>query len=110
MSVIKIINGLPMKNEGGVCWCQNLKQLHYKSFKPNAIYNPENYPVYDNYNAVEVGTLKKFPKDYNGVMGVPVTYLFKIDPDSFEMLDLVKDASVNGQRKYYRLLIRRRGA
>ena len=61
------------------------------------------YDRYDNYDAIEVGTYKAIPSDYDGVMGVPITFLDKYDPDQFEILgatqrrchDLVPDT-----RKY----------
>ena len=51
-------------------------------------YNPEEYPPYDNYDAIEVGKVADIPKDYDGVMGVPITFLDKYNPDQFEILDI----------------------
>ena len=44
------------------------------------------YDQYDNYDAIEVGTYKEIPSDYDGVMGVPITFLDKYNPDQFEIL------------------------
>ena len=44
------------------------------------------YERYDNFNAIEVGTYKEIPSDYNGMMGVPVTFLDKYSPEQFEIL------------------------
>ena len=44
------------------------------------------YDRYDNYDAIEVGTYKEIPSDYNGMMGVPITFLDKYNPDQFEIL------------------------
>ena len=49
-------------------------------------YNPDEYPTYDNYDAINVNKIKEIPKDYNGVIGVPVTFLDKYNPDQFEIL------------------------
>jgi hypothetical protein len=46
------------------------------------------YDQYDNYDAIEVGTYKEIPSDYDGVMGVPVTFLDKYNPDHFEILGI----------------------
>ncbi len=46
------------------------------------------YDRYDNYDAIEVGTYKEIPSDYDGVMGVPITFLDKYNPDQFEILGL----------------------
>ena len=42
-------------------------------------YNEFDYPKYDNYDAIEVCPVKKMPKDYDGVMGVPISFMNKID-------------------------------
>lgn len=85
------------------------------------------YQEYDNYEAIEVPRVEAIPSDYEGVMGVPITFLGKHNPDQFEILDandyrkshqklknyaLVKDAdgSVNGVNKYVRILIRHKKA
>lgn len=44
------------------------------------------YPTYDNYNAIEIPTVKCIPSDYNGVMGVPISFLDKYNPEQFEIL------------------------
>ena len=49
-------------------------------------YTPEEYPTYDNYDAIEVSKTEMIPCDYYGVMGVPVTFLDKYSPDQFEIL------------------------
>ena len=49
-------------------------------------YTPEEYPKYDNYDAIEVSKITDLPVDYDGVMGVPITYLDKHNPDQFEIL------------------------
>ena len=49
-------------------------------------YNAEAYPSYDNYDAIEVGKVAEIPVDYDGVMGVPITFLGKYNPDQFEIV------------------------
>jgi hypothetical protein len=51
-------------------------------------YNPDYYPIYDNYDAIEVSTCKEIPVDYFGAMGVPVTFLDVYNPDQFEILGI----------------------
>jgi len=48
------------------------------------------YDRYDNYNAIEVPTYKQIPRDYDGAMGVPITYIDKYNPDQFEILGITK--------------------
>ena len=49
-------------------------------------YNPADYPTYDNYDAIEVAKAADIPVDYDGVMGVPITFLDKYNPDQFEIV------------------------
>ena len=58
-------------------------------------YNPLDYPKYDNYDAIEVSKVKDIPKDYYGVMGVPITFLDKFNPEQFEILGMSASAGYN---------------
>ncbi len=49
-------------------------------------YNPDEYPKYDNYDAIEVSKTKEIPEDYPGAMGVPISFLDKHNPDQFEIV------------------------
>lgn len=51
-------------------------------------YNPNDYPSYDNYDAIEVSRVKDIPVDYDGAMGVPITFLDSYNPDQFEILGI----------------------
>ncbi|GAA3020127.1 adenine-specific methyltransferase EcoRI family protein [Microbacterium dextranolyticum] len=53
-------------------------------------YSAEEYPAYDNYDAIEVGKTVEIPADYDGVMGVPITFLDKYNPDQFEIVGIAK--------------------
>lgn len=75
----------------GVTWFTNLeiKKRHediilYKS------YTPEEYSHYDNYDAIEVSKTADIPMDYDGLMGVPITFLDKYNPEQFEILGITK--------------------
>lgn len=71
------------KSLNGLCrWFTNLE--HAPAGKPLILdkrYSPEDYKIYDNYNAIEVSRVKDIPLDYDGVMGVPVTYIDRPHPD-----------------------------
>lgn len=75
----------------GVRWFTN---LDYKERHENLIlyksYSSEFYPKYDNFEAIEVGKTEEIPCNYNGVMGVPVTFLDKYNPDQFEIIGITK--------------------
>lgn len=51
-------------------------------------YDPADFPAYDNYNAIEVSRALDIPTDYDGVMGVPITFLDKYSPEQFEILGI----------------------
>jgi hypothetical protein len=98
----------------GVRWYTNLdyKERHedfllYKKYKGNE----KDYPKYDNYNAINVDVTKEIPMDYEGVIGVPITFMDKYNPEQFEIIkfrkgDDEKDLSINGKYPYFRVLIK----
>ena len=49
-------------------------------------YTPEEYPTYENYDAIEVSKTSDIPYDYSGAMGVPITFLDKYNPEQFEII------------------------
>lgn len=51
-------------------------------------FNSEEYPTYDNYDAIEVSKTAEIPCDYNGAMGVPITFMDKYNPEQFEIIGL----------------------
>jgi len=76
-------------------------------------FKAEDYPKYDNYDAIEVSKSQDIPEDYDGVMGVPITFLTKYNPNQFEIvgneysLNIEKGrVYVNGKRMYSRIFIR----
>mgnify|MGYP001950646882 FL=1 len=61
-------------------------------------YNEEHYPKYDNYDAIEVDRVANIPKDYNGVMGVPITFLGKYNPKQFKLIGITDRQNTSGLR------------
>ena len=49
-------------------------------------YNPTDYPNYDNYNAINIDKVNDIPLDYFGIMGVPITFMDKYNPNQFEII------------------------
>lgn len=76
----------------GVVWLTNLdhKKRHEKLVLYKQ-YSPEEYPHYDNYDAIEVSKTAEIPKDWDGVMGVPITFLDKYNPEQFEILGMCEN-------------------
>ena len=111
----------------GVTWYTNLDiQKRHEELTLYKEYSPEEYPHYDNYDAINVDKTADIPRNYDGVMGVPITYLDKHNPKQFEIIGATEsegkgfsaglwDASskvsqpmVNGKRVYKRIFIRKR--
>lgn len=100
----------------GVMWFTNIdidkrheEMILYKH------YTPEEYPTYENYDAIEVSKTAEIPCDYDGVMGVPITFVDKYSPEQFEIVGNEYTLGIergrtylNGRRMYSRILIRRR--
>lgn len=73
--------------------------------------NESKYPKYDNYDGINVNKTQDIPKDYEGTIGVPITFLHKYNPEQFEIIKFRKgnndkDLSVNGKCPYFRILIK----
>lgn len=69
------------------------------------------YPKFDNYNGINVNKTQDIPMDYDGAIGVPITFLHKYNPSQFEIIqfrkgDDGKDLSINGKCPYFRILIK----
>ena len=84
-------NGRKFIRVKGIRWFTNLdvKQRHEEMILVRR-YTPEDYPHYDNYDAVEVSKTSDIPCDYPDVMGVPITFLDKYSPDQFEIIGMAK--------------------
>ena len=98
----------------GVRWFTNLdhKKRHEELILFHT-YSPEEYPKYDNYDAINVNATNDIPVDYDGAMGVPITFLDKYNPEQFEIIRFrkgydEKDLSINGKCPYFRILIRKK--
>lgn len=103
----------------GVHWFTNLdidkRHEDLILYKP---YNSEDYPTYENFNAINVNKTKDIPVDYNGFMGVPITFLDKYNPDQFEIIGLgISNSGLEigvqpykKEHKKYRKEVQKRGA
>ena len=109
--------GQKWRRMGNICWFTNLdlpkrheKLLLWKH------YTPEAYPKYDNYDAIEVAKTDDIPSDWDGPIGVPITFMQYYNPEQFEILGLDDHRvewvghgpSLDGKVQYRRIIIRRR--
>lgn len=117
----KVVDGIPVKHIMA-CWFTNIdiqKRHTLMDLYMRYYGNEDHYPKYDNYNAINVDKVCEIPEDYDGVMGVPITFLDKYCPEQFELVGLDRytvpseylvggRVAINGKPKYARILIRRR--
>ncbi|MFA5750995.1 MAG: adenine-specific methyltransferase EcoRI family protein [Candidatus Paceibacterota bacterium] len=134
--VDKVIDGVKMKNVSSV-WFTNLDhgrrhqplplmtmEENLKYSKHKEIKGKKAYDKYDNYDAIEVSFTDAIPSDYKGVMGVPISFLDKYNPEQFEIVGMAEDNGkgfsggiwdgknphcvINGENKFKRIFIRQR--
>jgi len=112
-------NGNRIVSSNNTCWLTNLDNAkRHEELIPYKKYNPEEYPTYDNYDAIEVSKTNDIPVDFNGVMGVPITFMNKYNPSQFDIIGQMVTTKidefnhgypyVNGKKIYARILIRKR--
>ncbi len=122
-------NGNRVVSSNNTCWFTNLDNAkRHEDLILYQTYTETDYPEYDNYKAIEVSQVVNIPVDYEGIMGVPITFLNKYNPEQFEIIgsdyevkeglfpELVKPnwhgkidrAYLNGKRMYARLLIKQK--
>jgi hypothetical protein len=103
----------------GVTWFTNLDiSKRHEDLILYKNYNPDEYPTYENFDAINVDKTKDIPVDYNGFMGVPITFLDKYNPDQFEIIGLgISNSGIEigvqpykAEHKKYRKEIQKRGA
>lgn len=120
-----IIEDNQVKLRSPAIWLTNLehKKRHTKLILTKH-YNSEDYPHYDNYDAINVDKTKDIPLDYDGIMGVPISFLDKYNPEQFCLLGIMNTGEINegirykntphgrpiinGVEKYLRILIQKR--
>ena len=112
-------NGNKFIRVKGVRWFTNLDhEKRHEELITIATYNTVDYSKYYNFDAINVNKTKDIPLDYEGIMGVPITFLDKYNPDQFEIIglgisNLGLEAGVQGytdEHKKYRKEIQKRGA
>jgi hypothetical protein len=82
-------NGKKIARVSTSCWLTNLEvEKHKQDIILYKKYSSEEYLNYDNYDAIEVPKVSEIPMDYSGIMGVPITFVDKYNPDQFEIIGL----------------------
>ena len=125
----KIVDNRKMVRVSTSCWFTSLPVTKHKD---NIIlyknYNDEEYPKYDNYDAINVNKVNEIPCDYTGLMGVPITFLDKYNPEQFTVVDALNryalldiqgtneqvqkahshTCNINGKPTYFRVVIEKK--
>lgn len=110
--------GQKWRSLGNICWFTNIDiSKRHEDLILYKKYTPEEYPKYDNYDAININKIVDIPYDYEGLMGVPITFMDKYNPEQFEIkgIDrvLVQEITgkvsrflINGKEIYARIVIR----
>ncbi len=119
-------NGNRVVSSNNTCWFTNLDNAkRHEELILYKKYAPEEYPTYDNYNAIEVSKVNNIPIDYDGVIGVPITFMNKYNPKQFEIIGASDNGVVdkkyklphfkkhnepyiNGKKQYKRIFIKQK--
>ena len=123
-------DGTKYRSLGNICWFSNLDTTkRHENLILYKQYTPEEYPKYDNYNAINVNKVVEIPIDYDGLMGVPITFMDKYNPTQFEIKDALNryaildiqntnekvqkehshTCNINGKPTYFRIVIQKKG-
>lgn len=114
-------DGVKYSKLGNTGWFTNLE--HFKRKESTHLfrdYNSEEHPTYDNYDAIDVSKVSDIPRNYEGVMGVPITFLIKYNPEQFEIVGSNRGVDqdpegvygrgtyLNGKETFKRIFIKRK--
>lgn len=123
ISILDLPDGTERKDGGLSRWFTNLEiKKRYEDLLLYKTYKPADYPNYDNYDSINVDKVKDIPMDYDGVMGVPISFIDKYNPNQFEIVGWTikemcniafkdfgtSNPMIGGKSKYKRLFIRRK--
>lgn len=111
-------DGIEKKLNGLTRWFTNLDiSKKHEDIILYRTYNTTDYPKYDNYDAINVNKVSEIPVDYSGIMGVPITFMDKYNPEQFEIIkfrkgnddkDLYYTENCKDVQPYFRILIKKR--
>lgn len=114
----KIVNGVKYFSMGRILWFTNIDTTkRHENIVLYKKYSPEEFPKYDNYDVINIDKVSDIPMNYNGVMGVPITFVDKYNPKQFEILGVANSARwigykcltlIQGKKIYNRILIKRK--
>jgi hypothetical protein len=117
-SRIKIEDGIKYFSMGRIMWFTNLDTTkRHEDITLYKKYTQKEFPKYDNYDVINVDRVADIPLDYDGVMGVPITFVDKYNPEQFEILGIANSARwigykcltlIKGRKIYNRILIKRK--
>ena len=112
----KIVNGVKYFSMGRILWFTNLDTTkRHENIVLYKKYTPEEFSKYDNYDVINVDKVSDIPMNYNGVMGVPITFVDKYNPKQFQILGVANSARwigykcltiIQGRKIYNRILIK----
>jgi hypothetical protein len=113
---IKVENGVKFFSMGRIMWFTNLDmEKRHQEMTLYKKYSPQEFPKYDDYEVINIDKVADIPMDYEGIMGVPITFIDKYSPEQFEILGIANSARwigyecftlIDGRKIYNRILIK----
>ena len=90
-------------------WLTNMDlEKRHKELILQKKYSSNDFPTYDNYDAIECSKVANIPYDTNKIIGVPITFLTQYNPNQFEIIGKLSNGVINGKKVYERILIRKK--
>ena len=90
-------------------WLTNMDlEKRHKELILKKKYSSNDFPTYDNYDAIECSKVANIPYDTNKIIGVPITFLTQYNPNQFEIIGKLSNGVINGKKVYERILIRKK--
>lgn len=114
---VDFITSSGLRQVGRVDWFTTFQIKKHEYLEPTKNFDPQSYLKYDNYDIINVDNLKDIPKDYKGIMGVPITFIESYNPAQFEIVGIAGDSRsrgvkcktiINKKKKFERLLVKNR--
>ena len=121
-SAYKMVDGVVKGRLGNASWFTNLNHaMRNEELILFKRYSPDKFPKYDNYDAINVSRTADIPCDYDGEMGVPISFLNRFNPDQFEIIGMDRPLitqltgkqsrfRIRGKELFARIVIRHKGA
>ena len=89
-------------------WFQNLIEINAEKIILSRKYDEKDYKKFDNTNFINIDDYRNIPSDFDGIMGVPITFIQKWNTEQFDVIGIMKECIIEGDHKFTRILIKKK--